>query len=304
MIRFSAGLVALILGLPSTVLNAQTAPLGVAYQLTYSYNLDNSLSPDGKQMVFIRIIAGREQLFVMNADGKGEKQLTREDADHEDPAWSPDGASIAFVKVLGDQSIIHVMDLGEGNSRPLTSPTVKAIHPAWTPDGNSILYCNTDDLRPPEKNEAQIYSIELATGRVTPLISGGINTYPVPSPDGRWIAYRKIIGEMNSEVFVAKADGSNPQNLTSHPAFEGWPAWSPDGRKITFGGNRNGNYQIFLMDADGSNVQLVANTEGRATVPRWAPDGHRIYFTNCRNLDFGRACEIMIVELDALKGLR
>ncbi|PYL40052.1 MAG: hypothetical protein DMF34_02410, partial [Verrucomicrobia bacterium] len=38
-------------------------------------------------------------------------------------------------------------------------------------------------------------------------------------------------------------------NLTNHPAFDGWPSWSPDGTKIAFGSNRNSNYQIFIMNA-------------------------------------------------------
>ena len=80
---------------------AQSEPLGLAWQLTYSFNMDNALSPDGGRMVFIRIIEGREQLFVMNTDGHGERQLTREDADHEDPAWSPDGRKVAFIRIAG-----------------------------------------------------------------------------------------------------------------------------------------------------------------------------------------------------------
>jgi TolB protein len=111
--------------------------------------------------------------------------------------------------------------------------------------------------------------------------------------------FRRMIGEMNSEVFVADGDGKNPRNLTNHPSFEGWPAWSPDGRQIAFAGNRNANYQVFLMDSDGSNVRLLANTEGRATVPRWSPDGGRIYFTNCQKVDFGSRCEIMVARTEA-----
>ena len=67
------------------------------------------------------------------------------------------------------------------------------------------------------------------------------------------IAFRKIIGEEISEVFVADRDGSNPRNLTNNPFFDGWPAWSPDGSKIAFASNRRGHgYQIFVMDADGA----------------------------------------------------
>ena len=270
----------------------QSRPLGVAHQLTYSYNLDNSLSPDGRQMAFIRIIEGREQLFVMNSDGTGEKQITRDSADHEDPAWSPDGArSPSSWPAQEDRSRLNPTEAARGVTPPRRAQSI-----GWTPDSSGILYCTDDDLRPPVKNASEIHAIDLATRKVRTLIAGGVNTFPVMSPDGKRILFRRMLGEMNSEVFVAEADGSNPRNLTNHPSFEGWPSWSPDGRQIAFAGNRNANYQVFLMNADGSNVRLLANTEGRATVPRWSPDGRTIYFTNCQKRDFGSACEVMFAK--------
>ena len=89
----------------------------------------------------------------------------------------------------------------------------------------------TTDLKPPKKNDSEIYSIDIATRKVTTLIAGGVNTYPVWSPDGKKLVFRRMIGETNSEVFVANADGSDARNLTNDPAFDGWPAWSPDGRR-------------------------------------------------------------------------
>lgn len=277
---------------------AQDTPLGRAAQVTASYNLDLVPSPDGRRAVLIKIIGGREQLFTMNMDGSGETQVTRDDADHEDPAWSPDGRKIAFILIKHGNKIVHLMNPDGSGLEPVTPPAQSAIHPAFTPDGRAILYCTDDDLRPPEKNEAEIYSIDLATKRVTTLISGGVNTFPVMSPDGRKIAYRKIVGDMNSEVFVADADGKNPKNLTNHWTFEGWPAWSPDSRQIAFAGNRgNAGYQIFVMNADGGDVRLLAATEGRGTAPKWAPDGRSIFFTICYRSQDRRGCEIMLARL-------
>jgi TolB protein len=157
-----------------------------------------------------------------------------------------------------------------------------------------------DDLHPPLKNSADIYSIDIDTKKIVSLISGGVNTYPGWSPDGKKIVLRKIIEENNSEVFVANSDGTNLRNLTNNPAFDGWPSWSPDGMRIAFASNRNRNYQIFVMKAAGSDVHLLANTEGRATEPRWSPDGKKIYFTNCKRVDLSRDCQIVAASTDSL----
>jgi TolB protein len=271
---------------------AQSAAEGIAVPITYSANYDPTLSPDGKRMIFIKALEGHEQLFIADTDGRNERQITRDPSDKEDPAWSPDGKHVAYV-LIGPKNRLHMMNIDASDDTILSPPMQSPIHPAWTSDGRSILYCTDDDLHPPQKNSAEIYRIDLATRRITTVISGGVNTYPAPSPDGLKIAFRKMI-DTNSEVFVANSDGSGVTNLTNNPTFEGWPAWSPDGSQIAFAGNRNGVYQVFVMKADGSAVRLVANTEGRATAPKWSPDGKFIYFTNCWRTGRRGACEIFV----------
>jgi TolB protein len=282
----------------------------LAYQLTHVDTGEPFPSPDGKKIVFEISLAGVYQLFVMNPDGSGQVQITQDAANHDTPAWSPDGRKIAYVSDRGGHSAIYVMDVGDlisgttGQkpvaalaSEKITDDKHEYIHPSWSPDGSRIIYCSDDDLKPPAKNDSDIFSIDLKTRQVTTLISGGTNTYPSWSPDGKKIVFRRMLGEMNSEVFVANGDGSEARNLSQHPAFDGWPAWSPDGTRIAFASNRNANYQIWIMKADGSEPRLLANTEGRATEPRWSPDGRTIYFTNCKKVDFGVDCQVMAASV-------
>ena len=266
--------------------------ISIPVQITHAQIFDPFPSPDGKKLVFITMIAGKEQLFTMDVDGSKIVQLTRDDADHEDPAWSPDGRKIAFVLIAKERHSIAIIGIDGSSIEVLTPPEQNTIHPNWSADSKRVIYCTNDDLAPPKKNSAEINAVDLATKKITPLITGGINTYGSWSPDMKHITFRKIIGDENSEVFVADADGSNLRNLTNNPFFDGWPAWSPDGGKIAFASNRRGHgYQIFVMDVDGSNPCLVANTEGRGTAPRWSPDGKAIYFTNCVAKDYGSDCD-------------
>src|SRR6059058_541734 len=147
----------------------QAAAVGVAQQLTYSANYDPTLSPDGKRMIFIKVLEGHEQLFMADVDGRHERQLTRDGVDKEDPAWSPDGRQLAYV-LIGPKNAMHVMNIDGNGDRAVTPPTQSPIHPEWTPDGRSILYCTDDDLHPPQKNDAEIYRLDLATGRIATVI--------------------------------------------------------------------------------------------------------------------------------------
>jgi len=278
----------------------QSEPLGQARQITHSANYDPSLSPDGRSMVYISDVGGREQLFVRSLDGREVRQLTTDSADHEDPAWSPDGKTIAFVYIKEGHAQVALIPATGGAIDILTSTGERVIHPNWSPDGKKVVYCADDDLKPPKKNPAAIKVIDLSTRRVRILISGGVNTYPVWSPDGQLLAFRRMVEDTNSEVFLADSAGHHQRNISNSPAFDGWPAWSPDGRLIAFASNRGGrgDYEIYVMRPDGSDVRLVARTTGRATAPKWGVDGRTIYFPNCQREGDGFDCEIYSAEVE------
>ena len=120
------------------------------------------------------------------------------------------------------------------------------------------------------------------------------NAGPAWSPDGRKIAFTSD-RDGNSEIYVVNADGSGVERLTYSPveafplagggslgAVAALPAWSPDGQKIAFASNRDGDVGgIYAMNADGSGVERL--TYSGDLSPAWSPDGRKIAFASQRD---------------------
>jgi Tol biopolymer transport system component len=88
------------------------------------------------------------------------------------------------------------------------------------------------------------------------------------------------------EVYVMTADGSGQTNLTNNAAFDGTNTWSPDGTKIAFVSDRDGNSEIYVMNADGSGQTRLTNNAAIESFPDWSPDGTKMAFETDRDANF------------------
>ena len=88
--------------------------------------------------------------------------------------------------------------------------------------------------------------------------------------------------DVDVEIFVMNADGTEVRQLTDNDDYDNHPAWSPDGERIAFISTRDGDYEIFVMNADGTEVRQLTDDDARDFEPLWSPNGERIAFQSDR----------------------
>jgi len=97
--------------------------------------------------------------------------------------------------------------------------------------------------------------------------------------------FRSTRNRSDREIYTISSDGSDLRRLTDSLSFDAEPSWSPDGARIAFISDRDGNREIYTMSSDGSDVRRLTNDEFRDREPSWSPDGSRIAFVSDRDGD-------------------
>lgn len=254
-----------------------------------------SWSPDGSLIAYTSFRHGLGEIYVVRADGRGERRLTRHAAHDDHAAWSPDGRRIAFVSSRNGNPELYVMNADGSGQRRVTASPGREYYPTWSPDGTRLAFQSDRTGR------ANVWAVDLDGSNLVRLTTGELSSQR-PS----WSATGSIAFSSNREgpykLFVMDPDGANVRRLDRSEFAETEPSWSPDGSRVAFVATRDlpvGNTEIYVAEADGT-LTRVTNYWGRDVSPSWSPDGRRLAFT--RGPSAFRA-EVWIVDADG-KGLR
>ncbi len=188
-------------------------------------------SPDGTQIAFhadrdivigdVPSMTDDPDVYVVNADGTGETQLTTAPGHDWLPLWSPAGSKIVFISDREGPGEIFVMNAnGSGQINLTNDPGAADGWPAWSPDGTKIAFQSFRD------GNGEIYVMNADGSGVSRLtVNAVFDAGPSWSPDGTKIAFESE-RDGNLEVYVMNADGSDQRRLTDHAALDGYPVWT------------------------------------------------------------------------------
>jgi Tol biopolymer transport system component/DNA-binding winged helix-turn-helix (wHTH) protein len=224
------------------------------------------------KIIYGSTASGKEDIWLMNADGSNQKQLTTTAGANFEPTVSADGRTMVYASKAADATThLWKMNLDNGESAQLTNGDFD-LRPDISPDGRWVVYMSI------AKSLPTLWKISVEGGQAPIQITDKIASVPRVSPDGRFIAcfYRARVSAF-SKLAILPSDGGEPVKVFERSPtiiIEAGIQWTPDGRALTFVDNRDGVSNIWLQPVDGSPAKQLTNFTSE-TVFRfaWSPDG-------------------------------
>ena len=249
-------------------------------------------SPDGSKMAYVQgnfnfvqpeVLGnvGPSRIWIVSVDGGDPVQVTDHPSLNVSPVWMPDGRHLMFISNRGGPRDLYVVALdGAGQPRGPPVSVTAGLDPhsvSVSVDGSTAVYSQFTFRR-------NLWEVALPTSGSVSLaeavrVTSGnqiVESHALSS-DGRWLVYDSNL-EGNQDIYIVAADDGEPRRLTTDPADEFAPEFSPDGSEIAFHSPRHGSRDLFLINADGTNEVRLTDDTRQEYFPTFSPDGLRIVF--------------------------
>ncbi len=219
------------------------------------------LSPNGKRVVF----DGRGDIFSVPAkDGNTRDFTNTSNANENSPTWSPDSKWIAYLSdATGEDEFYMVSQDGKETVQLTNDGKVHRYGALWSPDSKQLVFSD---------KTLKLYSIDIATKKITLLDQSDRGAFRdvVFSPDSRFLAYSKNLGNDISALFIYSFDDHKVHQITRGYTNDYSPAFDPDGKYIYFISERAfnpilGSYEFsFVNNSIDDIYAIVLTADGKS----------------------------------------
>jgi Tol biopolymer transport system component len=214
--------------------------------------------------------SGYYQVFIMNEDGSGKRQLTDMSANCFFPKWSPDGNKIVFNTEDG-----RIFFVDNVNSDKPDDPyyVFGGVHPSFATDGESVFFNSDHD------GTLTIYNIELKASEESMVSDLGYSNQQVISRDGSKIVFSCFYGEGKDIILIDFDDttNNNVYKISNNDNANLYPDISSDNMMIVFASFNNNLEGTIHIYKGGTETALSKGIES-ATRPKFSPDDSKIAF--------------------------
>jgi len=272
------------------------------------------VSPDGARVAYVVSRADLKRsvydtdVWLVRADGTGDRRLTSSESGDSDPQWSPDGKRIAFLSDRdGGKNQVWLIDPDGGEPRRLTNePTALRLF-KWSPDGKSIAFLRVDapsaeeEKAIKERDDARVvgenrrymhlYVADVGTGEVRRLTEGTFSIWLGISwsPDSQTIAIDRAPGSglddlYRSDIWLVSVKDGETRPLVRRPGLDRGPSFSPDGKWVAFTSTGTHDWllehYVYVVPATGGEPRNVSKAYDRTPDGplEWSADSKTIWF--------------------------
>jgi Tol biopolymer transport system component len=261
--------------------NIWVAPGGaadLARRVTFEAGRDEgltglALTPEGR-IVYATGAGGARDLWIVDEDGRNNRQLTANSRANHSPAVTPDGRHVVFVSDRAGRDQIWRTDTDGGNPVQLTDGPGAAGRPNCSPDGRWVVY------QVSLENKDTIWKVSIEGGPPVQLTDVN-SSRPTVSPDGRFVlcSYGAARPDSPIRLAVIPAEGGPPVRIIDAPSVTRSVVfrWTPDGARVVYIDRRERVSNLWAQPLDGGpSVQLTDFKSDQIFQFDWSRDGTRL----------------------------